>query len=82
MPKECSTVLFEFAPVAGRQVVAGFRWRGDQHGRQALLLGSTDRAIELTERFAACFANFRLAEQVEHQVVTLVAQRVFGIALG
>jgi hypothetical protein len=48
----------------------------------ALLLGETDRAIRLTERFTACFSDTRAVELVEHQVATLVTQRVVGIALG
>src|SRR5215471_2930164 len=48
----------------------------------ALLLGATDRAIGLIERFAACFTDGRRAELTEHEVRTLVGQRVFGIALG
>ena len=48
----------------------------------ALLLGQADRAIRLTERFAACFADQRMPELVEHSVATMVAQRVIGIALG
>jgi hypothetical protein len=47
-----------------------------------LLLGATDRAIGLTARFAACFDDGRLQAQVEHTVEAMVAQRVFGIALG
>jgi hypothetical protein len=46
------------------------------------LLGQTDRAIRLTERFAACFADTRIAALVEHEVETMVMQRVVGIALG
>jgi len=45
-------------------------------------LGQTDRAIGLIERFAACFSDARMPELVEHQVSTMVMQRVFGIALG
>jgi len=48
----------------------------------ALLLGATDRAIGLVEQFAACFDDGRVQIQVEHTVETMVAQRVFGIALG
>jgi hypothetical protein len=48
----------------------------------ALLLGATDRALGLVARFAACFADRRNPELIEHRVETLVAQRVFGIALG
>jgi hypothetical protein len=47
-----------------------------------LLLGATDRAIGLIERFARCFSDSRLPVLVEHTVATLIGQRVFGIALG
>src|SRR5262247_3834359 len=45
-------------------------------------LGAADRAVGLIERFAACFHDERCPELVEHQVATLIGQRVFGIALG
>jgi hypothetical protein len=48
----------------------------------ALLLGATDRAIGLMGRFAACFHDERRQDLIEHEVMTLVGQRVFGIALG
>jgi hypothetical protein len=82
MPTECSADLFGFAPVDGRAVVAGFDGGAITSDAGSLLLGSTDRAIGLIGRFAACFADRRSAGHVEHQVATLVAQRVFGIALG
>jgi hypothetical protein len=47
-----------------------------------LLLGAADRAIGLIDRFAACFHDEQCPELVEHEVATLVGQRVFGIALG
>jgi hypothetical protein len=34
----------------------------------ALLLGATDRAIRLIERFADCFADSRTPELIEHTV--------------
>jgi hypothetical protein len=82
MPTECSADLFGFARVEGRAVVAGFdggRMTSDAGG---LLLGASDRAIGLVERFARCFSDRRLPELVEHTVATMVGQRVFGIALG
>ena len=81
MPTECSAKLFEFAPVAGRRVVASLDGGSITWDAGALLLRQTDRAIRLTERFAACFTDGRTAELVEHQVATLVMQRVVGIAL-
>lgn len=47
-----------------------------------LLLGTTDRAVRLVDRFAACFRDGRRANLVEHEVRTLVGQRVSGLALG
>jgi Transposase DDE domain group 1 len=82
MRTECSADLFGFAPVEGRQVVAGFDGGTITSDAGALLLGATDAAIRLTERFAACFTDRRMPELVEHSVRTLVMQRVVGIALG
>jgi hypothetical protein len=82
MPTECSAELFEFAPVEGRRVVASFDGGAITSDAGALLLGQTDRAIRLTERFAAGFTDGRTPELVEHKVETLVMQRVIGIALG
>jgi hypothetical protein len=82
VPTECSATLFEFAPVEGRQVVAGFDGGTISSDAGALLLGETDRAIRLTERFAACFTDARMPELVEHAVETMVLQRVAGMALG
>src|ERR1700745_3048993 len=82
MPTECNPGLFDFAVVEGRQVVAGFDGGGVKSDAGALFLGATDRAIRLTERFTACFADRRSPELVEHSVWAMVVQRVFGIALG
>ncbi len=71
-----------FARVEGRRVVADFDGGALTSDAGGLLLGATDRAIRLVERFAACFRDARRAEFVEHSVATLVGQRVFAIALG
>src|ERR1700748_2671858 len=82
MPTDCSPALFGFPPVEGRHVVASFDGGAITSDAGAMLLGQTDRAIQLTERFAACLADTRTAELGEHQVETMVMQRVVGIALG
>jgi hypothetical protein len=82
MPTECIPDLFGFAPVEGREVVAAFDAGAVTSDAGALLLSATDRAIRMMDRFAACFHDERCQEQIEHEVVTLVGQRVFGIALG
>lgn len=82
MPTQCSRDLFGFEVVEGRQVVAAFDGGEVTSDAGALLLGTTDRAIGLVDRFAACFADGRAQAQVEHTIEAMVAQRVFGIALG
>jgi hypothetical protein len=74
--------LFGFAPVEGREVVGAFDGGAITSDAGALLLGAADRAIKLTERFAACFHDTRRQHLIEHEVATLLGQRVFGIALG
>ena len=82
MPTECTPDLFEFAPVEGREVVAAFDGGAISSEAGALLLGATDRAIGMMDRFALCFHDERRPQWIEHEIATLVSQRVFGIALG
>ena len=82
MPTECSADLFGFAVVEGRDVVVAFDGGAISSDAGALLLRAADHAIKLTERFAACFHDARRPHLIEHEVATLLGQRVFGIALG
>lgn len=82
MPAECNAERFGFAPVGGREVVAGFDGGAITSDGGALLLGTADRALCVVRRFAECFRDVRRQDLIEHEVRTLVGQRVFGIALG
>jgi hypothetical protein len=82
MQTECTPNLFGFEPVEGRQVVAAFDGGPITSDAGALLLGAADRSIAMMHRLAACFHDTRRQDLIEHEVVTLVGQRVFGIALG
>ena len=82
MPTDCSPDSLAFAPVEGRAVIAAFDGGTMTSDAGALLLGMTDRAVRLLDRLAGCFRDHRAAELVEHEVRTLVSQRVIGIALG
>ena len=82
MPTECSPDLFGFSRVERRSVVAAFDGGTITTDAGALLLGATDRAIGLIDRFAGCFRDGRDPALIEHDLSTLLLQRVFGIALG
>jgi hypothetical protein len=62
-------------------VVAAFDAGAITSDAGALLLSATDRAIRMMDRLASCFHDVRCPELIDHQVVTLVGQRVLGIAL-
>jgi hypothetical protein len=79
MQTECSADLFGFARVEGRAVVAGFDGDRMTSDAGAMLLGATDRAIGLVERFAGCFQDHRAAELVEHTVASLVSSGWWGL---
>ena len=82
MQTDCISDLFGFEAVEGRSVVAAFDGGSITSDAGALLLGATDRAIGLIDRFAACFRDFRCPGLIEHEVETLIGQRVFGLAAG
>src|SRR5580704_5126155 len=59
MRTECSTDFDLFGPVEGRRVAADFDGGAMTSDAGGLLLGSTDRAIGLVDRFAGCLRDGR-----------------------
>ena len=82
MTTECTQTSFEFAAEGSRQVVARFDGGTITSDAGGLLLRQTDQRIQLLKRLAECFTDGRDPEQVEHRLEQLLAQRVFGLALG
>ncbi len=79
---ECTQSSFGFAALYRREVVAQFDGGDISTDAGGLLLREVDRRLRLTERLAGCFTDHRRPDQVEHQVRELVAQRLYGLALG
>ena len=65
MPTECSAEAFDFGTVEGRSVEAAFDAGLVTSDAGALLLGATDRAIDLIDRFASCFHDQRRPAWIE-----------------
>src|SRR3712207_6373295 len=82
MPTDCSATRMAFGRAGGRELVAAFDGGHVTSEAGALLLGATDQAIRLVDRFAACFRDGRHPAFVTHRVRSLVGQRIFGLALG
>jgi hypothetical protein len=47
-----------------------------------VLLGRLDRSYGYLNRFAQCFTDYRDEELIEHPVLDLLRQRIYGLALG
>ncbi len=79
---ECIQSEFEFERHFSRSVVARFDGGTMTSDGGALLLRRADRRLDLLPRAAACFCDRRHPAYVEHSVEQLIAQRVYGLALG
>ena len=79
---ECTQTSFTFANHSRRQVVARFDGGTITSDGGAVLLRQLEQRTGIVRQFAACFRDHRQAAQVEHSVRELVAQRVYGLALG
>lgn len=82
MQTECNAGAMGFSSLEKRSVTAAFDGGLVTSHSGALLLQATDRHINLVRRFAGCFRDARRQDLIEHDVVTLVGQRIFGLALG
>jgi len=79
---ECTQSDFEFASHFRREVVARFDGGAITSDGGAPLLRETNRRLKLLERFGQCFLDRRDPSRVQHTVQEMVAQRVYGLALG
>lgn len=79
---ECTQTSFKFHQLQRREVVAQFDGGDITSDAGGLLLREVDQRLHLTSRLAACFTDHRRQDKIEHGVQELVAQRVYGLALG
>ena len=82
MSTECNGKLFEFHPLGRREVRADFEGGAITSDGGGLLLREVEKRTGIVARFAGCFTDHREAGRIEHTVRELVAQRVYGLALG
>jgi hypothetical protein len=79
---ECNQETFVFAAHFSRRVEAGFTAGQVSGDGGALLLREVDRRIDLLGRLAGCFSDGRMPLLVKHQLPQMLAQRIYGLALG
>lgn len=82
MTTECNAREFDFQALGRRGVTARFNGGAITSDAGGLLLREVEAKIAILRRFADCFTDHRDPDLVEHSVYELVAQRVYGLALG
>ena len=79
---ECNQESFAFKAHFSRRVEAGFSADQVSTDGGALLLREVDQKINLLGRLAGCFGDGRSPLLVKHQLSEMLAQRIYGLALG
>jgi Transposase DDE domain group 1 len=79
---ECTQSSFEFSGAWSRSVTARFDGGKITSHAGGLLLREVDRRIGLLNGLSKCFVDGRSQSRVRHSVVEMLAQRVYGLALG
>ena len=79
---ECIQSRFQFAKHFRREVVGEFSGGMTSSDGGALLLRETDQKMNLLPRFSRCFLDGRNPDLIEHPVEQMLAQRIYGLALG
>jgi hypothetical protein len=68
--------------LGGRDLVWRFDGGDITSDGGALVLKKLEERTGIVRRFAACFTDYRKSDQIEHPLLDLISQRVFGLALG
>jgi len=82
METQCTPTQLKFHALGRREVVGKFDGGTITSDAGGLLLRETEKRTRIISGFARCFEDLRDPELIEHTVAELVAQRVYGLALG
>jgi hypothetical protein len=82
METQCTPTQLEFHALGRRKVVGRFDGGNITSDAGGLLLRETEKRTGILSGFARCFEDLRNPNLIEHTVAELIAQRVYGLALG
>ena len=81
-PPEPTTIYLDFPRLGSREVLASFDGGDISSDGGALLLRRVEELTGIIRHFATCFTDHRNPDLIEHLLEHLIAQRVYGLALG
>jgi hypothetical protein len=79
---DCNHTGLLFSSLNRQKVVGDFDGGRLTSDSGALLLREVDRQLGLTARLANCISDERAPEKIIHDLQSMLAQRIYGIALG
>src|SRR3984893_13343295 len=78
----CIQSSFGFKALGSREIVARFDGGTISSDSGAFLLRETDQRLNLLPRLAGCFLDGRNQAMIDHSVLEMLSQRIYGLALG
>ena len=81
MKTECTKKYSPFQALGRREIIADFSGGTITSDGGGLLLREIEQRTGILQRFAGCFIDYRDKRRIEHSVLSLVSQRVIGLAL-
>ena len=82
MQTQCNESRIEFHGLGERILTADFEGGNIVSDGGVPLIAEVDRMFHVLERYADCFTDHRDPELIEHSVLDLVRQRIYGLCLG
>lgn len=79
---ECNLPSYEFGRLSKRKILADFSGGDLSSDGGLLLIREIDNLYRISERLAACFTDHRDASRVQHELKTLIAQRLYALVQG
>ena len=82
MKTQCSANQMEFHGLGSKDVIGRFDGGNISSDGGSVLLRELEQRTHILKRLANCFEDYRDQQLIEHDVESLIKQRVMGIALG
>ena len=81
-PTKCNSPSYAFGRLSKRKITAEFSGGEITSDGGLLLLREIDQRYRISEGLASCFTDHRDSNRVQHELTTLIAQRLYGLAQG
>lgn len=78
----CIPLSYQFSKIKNRQIEINFTGGEISSDGGLLLLREADRKLGLTDSLAGLFPDKRNPDRITHSTLTMLKQRIYGIALG